>query len=109
MNPSPKVLRPLQRRLLLAHIDGPRSFNITHHRQTMDSLITAGLLVGVPEQSKYPTHTRLTIKGREEVSAILAEAAEALVAAGCLESEIVDRVRSRPIFLRAKPDAQTST
>lgn len=102
MTKQPRVIRPQQRRILLDHIDGPIPFIAPHHRQSMDCLIAAGLITGVPSQSGHPTHTRLTSKGREEVAAILAEAAEVLISAGCMEREIAERVRQRPIFLTVK-------
>lgn len=105
MSRVPSIKSPIQRKILLSHIDGAQPFRAAYFSNAVYGLMKAGLLIGVPERSIRPTHTRLTCKGRDEVAAILAEAADLLITAGCLEPAIADKVRERPITLGWKSPA----
>lgn len=95
--------RALARQILLHHIDGPQPFRAGYMTKTIRALMRDGLLIGLPQGRQHPTQTALTTKGRAVIAAILAEAADTLVAAGCLEPDGVRQIREWPIVLRIRP------
>lgn len=87
-----RALTPAQRDLLLAHVSGPRpvmvgaTSNTDKAHAVFAVLIRRGLIRGEPFGSPRPRASVLTDLGRATVAHILAEYADALVAAGFLES-----------------------
>lgn len=89
-----RKLTTVQRRKLVEHIDGPvaieRKLKGASHEHIrdylpVDALRRLGLLNVIPHLATRPTHSELTVAGREAVARILAECAEMLVAAGALD------------------------
>lgn len=87
-----RALSDIQRNLLIEHIDGPVAVTrlVPARDRTIRSLLTLRLLRPHPSAgplSRHPRFTALTEAGRHSVAALLADYAEALVRAGCLEME----------------------
>lgn len=86
---SVRRLSGWQRKFLMRHIDGPVQVDV-HDTQTRIALTRKKLLRN--DRPVRPRATSLTTDGRQTVAIILAEAADALVAAGMLDAEIGARV-----------------
>lgn len=94
-----------QRQYLLRHIDTRVPFNCRSERGTVLSLLKLKLIRDPsPSKTTFPTSTVLTELGREVVAALLAEYAETLIRAGCLEvdEEVAREVRPLDIARRLK-------
>jgi hypothetical protein len=84
-------LSHVQREMLIAHIDGPRPVRMMpgpdskNERRTARSLENFGLLSVKRTCEIRPRSTHLTDLGREVLAAVLANYAESLVRAGCLD------------------------
>lgn len=84
-----------QRDLIVAHIDGPQPAAVKK-RLTRLSLMDRKMLrscdrTGSPRNRSLTVHyTAITDLGRETMAEILAEYAEALIKAGCLEPSAVE-------------------
>jgi hypothetical protein len=80
-------LSTAQRDLLIRHIDRAVDVVICDQPRSREALLKTGLLKPeLPGPQPKPRRTVLTEKGRRAVAMILAEYAEALVAAGYLEA-----------------------
>ena len=81
------------RQLLLRHIHGPvpieyRNTRTVKTHAAAAALIRRKLLIQLPVNTIRPIETELTVAGREAVARILAQAADALVAAGALDQSV---------------------
>jgi hypothetical protein len=79
-----------QRKMLLAHLDGPVDVDVSQDGKTRWTLIQRGLITAdaaTPYRPARPKSTRITDRGRQVVAYVLAEYADALVAAGYLDAE----------------------
>jgi hypothetical protein len=92
-NSEIRSLSEAKRRILIEHIDGPVPMNREniYRIHTINSLMGAGLLrnalSGPAPALGRPRALVLTEDGRWAVSLLLADYAEALVRAGCLDAE----------------------
>lgn len=109
-------LSVVQRRKIVEHVNGPVPIVRSEAHKIKDYLVVDalrrfGLLQIIPPRSARPTHSELTLAGREAAAKILAECADMLVAAGALdESVFVERplavlARLRAEQAAADPDA----
>lgn len=81
------------RELLLRHVHGPvpieyRNTRTDKTHAARAALIRRELLFPLPMNTTRPVETELTAKGRDAVAKILAQAADALVAAGALDASV---------------------
>lgn len=81
------------REFLLRHVHGPvpieyRNTRTDKAHAARAALIRRELLLPLPPNTIRPVETELTIKGRDAVAKILAQAADALVAAGALDESV---------------------
>ena len=84
-----------QRDLLIAHIDGPQPAAVkegpTRHSLMDRKMLKSCDRNGSPRNRTLPIHyTAITDLGRDTMAEILAEYAEALIKAGCLEPSAVE-------------------
>lgn len=89
------------RAFLLRHVHGPVPIEYGNARTDKTyaaraALIRRQLLLPLPKNTIRPVETELTVKGRDAVAKILAQAADALVAAGALEESVL---AERPLIV----------
>jgi len=93
-----------KREYLLRHIDVQVPFDRRSERGTVSALLRLGLIRDAKGSchSRFPAATTLTDYGRSVVAAILAEYADALVRAGCLEVDENTAREIRPLEMLAR-------
>jgi hypothetical protein len=112
-------LSHVQREMLIAHIDGPKPIRTMpgpeskNERRTTRSLENFGLLSAKRTCAIRPRSTHLTDLGREVLAAVLANYAEALVRAGCLDEvamlKLTPKVLSEFRLMNTSATALTET
>ena len=101
-------LSVVQRRKIVEHVHGPVPVIRSKSQKVKDFLVVdalrrLGLVQAIPPGSSRPTHSELTLAGREAAAKILAECADMLVAAGALDESVF---AERPLAVLARLRAE---
>ncbi|MHB8271994.1 hypothetical protein [Bradyrhizobium sp.] len=107
-NTEVRALSEPKRRILIEHIDGPVPLSRENifRIHTVNALLAAGLLKNALQDYSSPVGRPralvLTESGRHAVSLLLADYADALVRAGCLDAEPLTPLTPLMILQRLK-------